>query len=170
MRRLTVWQKVGIVLSVVWAVGAAIYQHNEDVDRAESFAAFAYKACADSKDLHHDTDLSKCEQEKADHIAVWMESDVGNAAFLALAPLPFAWIAAYVLGGLGRALAIGLPVVLPWREMSWPKRVFVVTGVLTSEAFLWPAGVRKLVILGDNDASFTGHKAAYTLAPRCGSD
>ena len=37
------------------------------------------------------------------------------------------------------------------------------------ESFLWPDGVRELVIFGDNDESFTGQKAAYTLARRAKS-
>lgn len=37
------------------------------------------------------------------------------------------------------------------------------------ESFLWPNSVRELVIFGDNDESFTGQEAAYTLARRAKS-
>ncbi|SRR5713101_3147421 len=40
--RLTGWQRVGILLSVVWALGAGIYMRNADVERADNFAKFAY--------------------------------------------------------------------------------------------------------------------------------
>lgn len=33
-------------------------------------------------------------------------------------------------------------------------------------AFVWPEGVKRLVIFGDNDDNFAGHKAAYTLGFR----
>jgi hypothetical protein len=134
MKRLAVWQKVGIVLSIVWAVGAAIYQHNADRDHAESIGAFAYNVCLDGKDIDHDPDLSQCEHEKYAAIGAFMVGDIGDAAFLALAPLPFAWVIVYVLGGLGRALAIGLPVVLPWQAMSRLKKILIVAGALITTA------------------------------------
>jgi hypothetical protein len=51
--------ELGIVLSIIWAVGAGIYTRNADVECADDFAKFAYKVCSDSKSLDHDSDLSK---------------------------------------------------------------------------------------------------------------
>ncbi|SEI20999.1 hypothetical protein [Paraburkholderia hospita] len=132
MGRLAAWQKVGIVLSIAWATGAAVHTHNRDLQDAQSSASYAYHVCADSKDLAHSADLSECGKEKSDAVAMSMQGDTADAAIVALAPLPFAWIFAYVLIGLGRALAIGLPVVLPWKSMSRPRKVFVVAGGLVS--------------------------------------
>src|ERR1700719_92288 len=70
--RLTVLQRLGIVASIIWAVSAGIYTHNADIERAESFAKFAYKVCADTKSLARDSDLSSCEQERAQNLKIWM--------------------------------------------------------------------------------------------------
>ncbi|MFK4448485.1 hypothetical protein ABH944_008547 [Caballeronia udeis] len=132
MGRLAAWQKVGIGLSIAWAIGATVQTHNRAVQNAQNYASFAYSVCTDGKDLAHSSDMSECAKEKSNNLAVWMEGDAANVAIVALAPLPFAWIFAYVLGGLCRALAIGLPVVLPWKSMSRFRKVFVVAGGLVS--------------------------------------
>jgi len=36
--RLNGWQRVGIVLSIAWALGAGIYTRSADVERANNFA------------------------------------------------------------------------------------------------------------------------------------
>lgn len=38
------------------------------------------------------------------------------------------------------------------------------------EKFTWPAGTRRLIVAGDNDSSFTGQRAAYSLAFRAKRD
>jgi len=46
------WQKLGILLSILWAIGAAIYQRSVDVGRAQNSVKYAYKSCLDGyKDL-----------------------------------------------------------------------------------------------------------------------
>lgn len=44
--------------------------------------------------------------------------------------------------------------------------VWAVVSAGNMEKFVWPSNVKHLVIYADNDASFTGQKAAYTLAFR----
>lgn len=36
------WQRWGILLSILWALGAGLHQRNADVEHAESFTGFAY--------------------------------------------------------------------------------------------------------------------------------
>jgi hypothetical protein len=132
MKKLTAWQWVGIALSLVWIVGAGNYQHSQDIQSARSAATFAYNVCAQGKDLKHDSDLSPCERERDKTFALFIEGDVGSTVLLALAPIPFAWIFAYVFVGIVRSTAIGLRVALPWKEMSMPRKIFVTVGALTS--------------------------------------
>ena len=91
--KLNGWQRIGIALSILWAVVAGIHTRNDDVDRAENFVKFAYKVCSDGKMVAHDTDLSSCEKEKAVQRETWMKDSDKNVAFAALAPIPFGWIA-----------------------------------------------------------------------------
>ena len=132
--RLKGWQRLGIVLSTIWAVGAAIYQRNLDVDRAEGFAKFAYRVCLDSKSLAHDPDLASCEQERQKNLTVWMKGSWGNVAFIALVPIPLGWLAVFILFNAGRAANIGFRTVVPWAALSLPKKGFVIFCVLASGA------------------------------------
>jgi hypothetical protein len=45
--QLTRLQRLGIILSIIWALGAGIHTRNADVERADNFAKFAYKVCSD---------------------------------------------------------------------------------------------------------------------------
>ncbi len=132
--QLTIWQKIGIVLSIIWAAGAALHQHNDTVEDAKNFGALSFNTCADTKDLAHDSNLSPCEQEKAKGVALFMQGDLANCALAALVPIPFAWIAVYVFAWFGRALLIGLPAVIPWRSLSLLRKIFVGIAAATSVA------------------------------------
>src|SRR5262249_7869078 len=113
-------------------IGAWIYQHNEDQDRAQWQASFSYNVCVQNKEIKHDTNLSECQQERAKTFSLFMEVAAGNAAFLALAPIPFAWIFAYVFIGLVRGWDVGYPIVLPWNKRPTPRKIFVAVGGLIS--------------------------------------
>ncbi len=65
---LTVLQRLGIVASIIWAVSAGIYTHNADIERAESFAKFAYKVCADTKSLARDAAIFQAANKSARRI------------------------------------------------------------------------------------------------------
>jgi hypothetical protein len=123
--RLNGWLWAGIVLSVLWALGAAISTHNANVESAQSFANFAYKTCSANKEIAHDTDLSSCEQERTKNLATWTQGDAGNVAFTALAPIPLGWLAGFILLYICRAQIIGFRAVLKWKTLTWPKKAFV---------------------------------------------
>jgi len=67
-----------VALSIIWAVSAGIHTYNSDVERAKNSAKWAYKICADSKELRHDPDLSSCDAERSKKMAKWMEGSDAN--------------------------------------------------------------------------------------------
>ena len=122
MKKLNGWQRIGVALSILWAVAAGIHTRNEDVERSENFVKFAYKVCSDGKMVAHDADLSSCEKEKAVNTDTWMKDSDKNVAFAALAPIPFGWIAGLILVYSWRIQAAGIRSTLNWTQMSRVKR------------------------------------------------
>jgi hypothetical protein len=45
------WHKIGIVLSILWALIAGIQTRDDDVKRANDFGQYAYKVCAETQVL-----------------------------------------------------------------------------------------------------------------------
>jgi len=130
--KLNAWQRAGIILSIVWALGAGFHTHSADVASADNFAKWAYKVCTDSKSLNHDTDLSSCDQERKKNLDTWMKGDGGNVAITALAPIPLFWFTAFILLYVGRAQVVGFCAVIPWTTLNRRKKSFVVFCALGS--------------------------------------
>ena len=115
--RLGGWQRFGIVLSVVWALGAAYSWLSFQTQEADDAAAFASRVCnklADEaaqrnwvwqhdpnypnhNEALEDADISKCSEETLETYAIYQQHKWGNSALAALVPLPFAWLLAYIV-------------------------------------------------------------------------
>lgn len=85
--RLNGWQRIGVILSVLWVVGAAITYRNEQIDNAADLFQYRYKLC-----LEASVPLNKCLnsvslQDAMDETAIW--SDV---AFFAFGPVIAGWL------------------------------------------------------------------------------
>ena len=119
------WVGIGFLLSIIWAVGAAVHTHNDDVEHADHFVKLAYQTCATSKNLANDADLSSCEAERKANQITWMEGSNKGAAFVALAPLPFAWLGVFILVYVIRAQIAGFHAVVPWSTLTRSKKWFV---------------------------------------------
>jgi hypothetical protein len=137
-RRLNGWQRIGIVLSVLWAVGAAIHVRNSDLEGANRFADLSYKVCTNEKLLAHGTDSASCDQKRQDAITKWMKDGNSNmnVAIGALLPIPFGWLAGFILLYVVRAQVAGFRAVVPWPVLSLPKKLFVAFCVLAALAAL----------------------------------
>jgi hypothetical protein len=127
-----VW--IMIALSLAWAIGAGIHTRNADVERSENFAKFAYNTCRYGKEVNHDTDLSSCDADRAKNLKTWMEGSNANVAMASLAPIPFAWLAGFILLYAARAQIIGFRGVVPWATLTRVKKLFVVFCALASFA------------------------------------
>lgn len=147
--RLSGLQRLGIALSILWAVVAAIHTHRADVDRAEDLSKFAYKVCSDSKMLAKDADLSRCDKEKADHIATWMKDSNENVALAALVPIPIGWLAGFILLYIWRIQVAGFRATVPWFGLSRPKKGFAIFCFVTVAAGLLFASITAMNLYVD---------------------
>jgi len=129
--RLDGWQRIGIVVSIVWAVAAAICQRNADIERAQDFTKFAFKVCADARSPGRDKDAPSCSQESETHKAVWLAGSWGNVALVALVPIAFGWLSVYTIFGIRRRIApIDFRALLPWATMPLRRKKLMVAGAV----------------------------------------
>ncbi len=63
-----------------------------------------------------------------------MDGSNANVATAALGPLPFAWLAAFILLYVGRAQLIGFRAVVPWATLTRARKLFVIFCGLFSAA------------------------------------
>jgi hypothetical protein len=139
--RLNRWVRIGILFSVIWAVGAAIHTHKSDVERANFWVKLSYDTCTFGKQANHDADLSSCDAERKTTFKRLMEVSNAGAAFVALAPIPFAWFAVFVLVYVVRAQIVGFRAVVPWATLTRPKKLFVVFCCICSALFVMVGAV-----------------------------
>ena len=125
-----VW--IMIALSLIWAIAAGIHTHNADIERANNFAQFAYDVCTYGKEVKHDTNLSTCQAERDKNLKTWMEGSNANVATASLGPIPFAWLAGFILLYVGRAQLIGFRAAVPWTVLTPARKLFVVFCALAS--------------------------------------
>ena len=124
--RLSRLQIVGLALSVAWALIAGAYTHYSDGERAAQQADFSYHVCINGKIINKSTETESCNRQRDGTFAIFMDGDLGNSLFAALAPLPFFWFAAFCLYYVVKAQIIGFRTAIPWRELTRPKKTVVV--------------------------------------------
>ena len=124
-------QWIGVALSILWAAGAGIYTHNADVERADNFVKFAFRVCSYNQLVNNDASLEKCDREKVEHLATFMEGSSSNIAVAALAPIPFGWLAAFILVYVWRIQVAGFRACVPWSAMNVRGRTFATICGLT---------------------------------------
>jgi hypothetical protein len=111
--RLNGWQRIGIVLSVIWAIWAVFHEMDESLRRyneayGEAFGP-VYRECRDKQDREGRPADGRACLEEAEPVAmktVHMESR-WNVAIVALAPIPIAWLLVWGLVALVRWIRRG---------------------------------------------------------------
>jgi hypothetical protein len=89
--RLSGWQRIGIVLSLVWAICALVYFWQEEEARIARYQKAHYECL-----FAPNSDQSLCDAKfEAVNGAIRM-SEV-NLLLRALAPIPIAWVAIYIV-------------------------------------------------------------------------
>jgi len=147
--RLNRWVRIGILLSVIWAVPAAIQTHKSYLEHANYWVKLSYDTCTAGKQADHDADLSSCDAKRKTLFKTWMEGSNAGAALVALAPIPFAWLAVFVLVYVVRAQIVGFRAVVPWETLTRPKKLFVAFCCICSALFVMVGAVAAMNLYVD---------------------
>ena len=113
-RRLNGWQRVGIVASVLWAIGSWTWITSKNValqnDPTYDPAILMNQVCLQQPNA----DLGACQRRLAEDLteeapikAAQKAEDARDAIISALAPIPIAWLLAYAIIGLVRWISRG---------------------------------------------------------------
>ena len=99
------WQRVGIVLSVMWAVGGALWMNNIQWQRANVYSLGVGSSCRAGFEVVQPTPSEqaiedrekRCQaiQERSFNSAVKFKSR--DALLAGLVPIPFAWLLVYLV-------------------------------------------------------------------------
>lgn len=83
------WQRIGMVVSVLWALGAAIYERNQQVNSAMELYQFQYRICLENHEKNCGETVSM--QAAMDATANWID-----IVFYALGPIIAGWFIAFI--------------------------------------------------------------------------
>jgi hypothetical protein len=105
------WTRIGVVLSVTWALGAALATHYQLAERERSARLLAYEvqsiSCASNSDPRQIEAACEANAQRAyqdpKHARERLRPILGNA----LLPIPFAWLLAGFAVGLVRWVKAG---------------------------------------------------------------
>jgi hypothetical protein len=122
---LTRLQKIGIILSLLWAIGMGLKFHYDTIDRAQKSGDFVYNLCQDGK-LYDRNNTENCDIERAKMITLGMEGDLVNSLLIALAPLPLFWITGFIIYYLWKIQIAGFQNVVQWPTLNKKKKTWVV--------------------------------------------
>jgi len=108
--RLGGWQRIGILLSVAWAVAGPIYLNDRVYNNALKEYGLTYSLCRDSQGAG-DYDPARCTKwaDETQKIEMRNFAPIGSLGWALEATLPvvLAWILAYIIVGLWRWIRAG---------------------------------------------------------------
>ena len=107
MGRLNAWQRLGIVVSLLWVVCGGLWQRTSDVDRALNYMGFVYRTCTEAAALKNNYDFNPCMDKATDDFKLFLEGSWGNVAFMALAPIALGWLTAFAILWVARWVLAG---------------------------------------------------------------
>jgi hypothetical protein len=89
--RLNGWQRIGLVLSVLWVIGSAIHERNKQVNAAHELFQFQYRMCLEKADS-----MKKCGDTVSLQAAMDATASWSNVAFYAFGPVIAGWLVALI--------------------------------------------------------------------------
>jgi hypothetical protein len=93
-RKLNMWQRLGIVASMLWIAGCVLSERYYDLNKAQEMKTSAYSICIS----YGHTSLN-CEERAValyNHFNQTVQDHLGPTIAIILAPLILAWLLAYV--------------------------------------------------------------------------
>jgi len=124
MHRFTKWQKVGLLLSIIWIVAAMYIQYSESIDAASMIAKLKFDTCVSDSGEIANNSSGNCSQLKQQEYDLFMQSAWTNASVVAFLPLPIFWLYGLIFLTIVRCFRTGSRVVLDLSLLSKPKRFF----------------------------------------------
>ena len=97
--RLSGWQRIGIVLSIVWAIAGWFYARHVDLAFHSNVLSLGYHRCAD---LPSETERADCTERARHDFESSFQGDWLYVAAVALVPILLAWLIPYALVGVNR--------------------------------------------------------------------
>jgi hypothetical protein len=102
MMKLSGWKRIGIIVSVVWVVGAGIYTYDSEINRSSDSIANTHVRCdsylADYKDEGaREAAFQRCNKEADDSLALALTNARLEGALVALVPVPLGWGFTYLV-------------------------------------------------------------------------
>jgi hypothetical protein len=96
MGGLRVWQRLGVVATFLWVLGAGYTHYRIDTDSVAEQAQAQFQICSDVVEVHHANDFKACfndarNKREAANRGLWSE-----VALAALAPPLVAWLLVYL--------------------------------------------------------------------------
>ena len=91
--RLNGWQRIGIVLSMLWAVLGGLWGSHVATQEALAIPLAHYKSCISQPDYDDD----ECSAAFDEEYAVGVRGHWVFAAMAALIPIPVVWLLVYIL-------------------------------------------------------------------------
>lgn len=101
------WQRIGVVLSIVWIIGAGIYQRNAELKRANESVSSLFAVCLKTDLLNGGKRVTNCLEETSKNRDIWLEGSWGNVALVAFLPVLLAWPAVFLFLGVFRWVKAG---------------------------------------------------------------
>ena len=103
--RLNGWQRIGLIVSVLWALGAAIHERNEQVNSAKALYQLKAQTCFTEQ---ADTAI-KCLDKVSFQDAMDATANWPDVAFYAFGPVVAGWLVALITLSSFRWIRAGFP-------------------------------------------------------------
>ena len=91
--KLNRWQRIGVVISILWALGAAYYERSSEMEVGQHFIDLHYQACIEIEK----STIEACSVEMNKNFDIWMKPNWGNIGFIAFVPIMLGWVLVFII-------------------------------------------------------------------------